>query len=135
MSTELKIATITILLTSPFSLALYEFLKDKILARLKYSGVQAIFLSDNSVYFGNIISTSKSEIILSNIYYIKMMQVDFRKFSTVRLPDEPALIKLGDELHGPTDKMTVNKNHVLFIENLKKDSQVVKAITEYESKN
>jgi hypothetical protein len=35
------------------------------------------------------------------------------------------LIKLGNELHGPTDKMYINRSQVLFYEQLRKDSQVV----------
>lgn len=42
------------------------------------------------------------------------------------------LVKLGSELHGPIDSMTINKDHILFIEEMKEDSKVVQAIREYE---
>jgi len=38
------------------------------------------------------------------------------------------LVKLGNELHGPEDQMSVNRDQILFIEKLKADSQVVKTI-------
>ena len=41
---------------------------------------------------------------------------------------EFTLIKLGGELHGPKDQMTINRNQILFIEELKADSKVVTAI-------
>jgi hypothetical protein len=39
-----------------------------------------------------------------------------------------SLVKLGGELHGPTDKVYVNRDHVLMIEDLRTDSNVVKTI-------
>ena len=47
--------------------------------------------------------------------------------SEVKEP-ETTLAKLGSEVHGPEDKMQINKDHVLFIEDLKDDSTVVKSI-------
>jgi hypothetical protein len=44
---------------------------------------------------------------------------------------ELTLIKLGNELHGPTDKMTINRDHVLLTEALRNDSRVVQAINQY----
>ena len=41
-----------------------------------------------------------------------------------------SLIKLGEELHEPEDLMIINKDNILFIENLKADSKIVKAIVE-----
>jgi len=45
---------------------------------------------------------------------------------------EPGLIKLGNEIHGPADSMIITKDHILFIEQLKDDSKVVRAIKEYQ---
>jgi len=41
------------------------------------------------------------------------------------------LIKLGKELHGPKDQMVLNRDHILFIEELSSDSKVVKSIEKY----
>ncbi|MBU2575853.1 hypothetical protein KKF64_02080, partial [Patescibacteria group bacterium] len=46
---------------------------------------------------------------------------------------ELSLVKLGNELHGPTDSMFINRDHVLFVEDLKDDSNVVQAIDNYKS--
>jgi hypothetical protein len=45
--------------------------------------------------------------------------------------DNFSLVKLGNEIHGPEDNMSVNLEHVLFVENLKPESKVVEAIREY----
>ena len=88
---------------------------------------QAVFLSNNQVYFGKL-SDAKSEYpILRDIYYLRVTQA--------LQPSNPAqqvnLVKLGGELHGPEDEMRINKDQILFIEDLKNDSQVVAAIKEF----
>ncbi len=91
--------------------------------------VHAVFLTNGQVYFGEIRDTSVNTIVLENIYYLqsdKRAQVaDLNKQSDVKL------IKLGKELHGPEDKMLINRDNVLFVERLRDDSKVVKAIDEY----
>jgi hypothetical protein len=44
-----------------------------------------------------------------------------------------SLAKLGGELHGPEDVMYVNRDQVLFWENLKDNGKVVTAIKNYQS--
>ena len=43
------------------------------------------------------------------------------------------LIKFGTELHGPEDRMVINRDHILFWEDLKPDSTVVRSITNYKN--
>lgn len=91
---------------------------------------QAVFLDNNQVYFGKLKGTSGQWLKLSDVYYLQENQ-----------PVAPAkkgepqprftLLKLGrQELHGPTDMMVFNREHVLFWENIKNDSEVVKKIGE-----
>ena len=44
---------------------------------------------------------------------------------------ELSLVKLGNELHSPEDRMMINKDQVVFVEDLKNDSKVTDAITRY----
>ncbi len=89
---------------------------------------QAVFLTNNQVYFGKVSGLNKPYVTLKDIFYLQVSQP--------LQPSEPAnnvnLIKLGAELHGPQDLMTINRDHILFIEELKPDSQVVQAITKYQ---
>jgi hypothetical protein len=89
---------------------------------------QAVFLDNGQTYFGKL-SRKGDFYRLSNVYYI-----DFRQN-----PQDPAasaadmkLVKLGGEVHGPEDFMDINKDHVLFIEDLSEESKVAKAIAEYD---
>ncbi|PIR87207.1 MAG: hypothetical protein COU11_01480 [Candidatus Harrisonbacteria bacterium CG10_big_fil_rev_8_21_14_0_10_49_15] len=97
------------------------------------SKYQAVFLDNNQVYFGQITSTSGDFITLQDIYYLQVNQ----RLQPIQEGETPAnnpdisLVKLGGELHGPTDEMRINKDHVLIIEDLRKDSNLVGAIEQY----
>ncbi len=99
---------------------------------------QAVFLTNGQVYFGTIDKDTKSEVVLKNIYYLQVTQPLQRSAdqgNQVQQQNELALVKLGNELHGPTDLMRINRAHVLFIENLKPDSKVVEAIKQSREEN
>lgn len=90
---------------------------------------QAVFLTNNQVYFGKLYKAKSSYPLLKDVYYLRVTQV-----LQPQDPNAPAqqieLVKLGNELHGPTNEMLINKDQILFIENLKEDSGVVQAIKE-----
>lgn len=79
---------------------------------------QAIFLTNDQIYFGHLRNISPEYLILSEVYYVKINE-----------DGDGQLVKLGaGEPHGPQDKMIINHDQVLFWENLKFDSPVVKTI-------
>ena len=91
-------------------------------------GTQAVFLTNGQVYFGTIQRQSRNEVQLTNIYYL---QTDKSAANTDQGQQGINLIKLGNELHGPEDRMYINRANILFIEDLKGDSKVVKAMQDY----
>lgn len=95
--------------------------------------MQAVFLNNGQVYFGNITELNSSYLNMSNIYYLRVnQQVQPGQQAT---QNDVSLVKLGCELHGPVDLMTVNRDQVTFWENLKEDGQVAKAVAEYVKQN
>jgi len=98
---------------------------NKVFSDINTDTYQAVFLSNSQVYFGKIKSSNENYIELVDIYYLKDKGVG--------LESEPdlSLVKLGNELHGPENRMQINRDHVLFIEDLRADSKVVKAIGGY----
>lgn len=85
---------------------------------------QAVFLTNDQTYFGRLKNIDSDYLILSDVYY-------------VRIGGDGAgqMVKLGAiEPHGPIDKMIINKEQVLFWENLRFDSQVVKTIQSIQQK-
>jgi hypothetical protein len=89
-------------------------------------GYSAVFLTNGQVYFGNIVEQKRGTIVLENIYYLQTNTADPQAEVTEA---NMSLVKLGNELHGPTDEMQINRDHVLFTETLRDDSKVVQAIT------
>ena len=88
---------------------------------------QAVFLTNGQVYFGKISGIDKNFIVLKNIYYLQAVQ----PLQGESAQSQPfSLVKLGKELHGPTDVMYINMSQVLFYEDLREDSSVVKTIKE-----
>jgi len=100
-------------------------------------GWHAIFLSNNQVYFGQIEKITSEDLVLTDIYYLQVvnsplqMSQDGATEQQQPTQQELTLAKLGSELHGPTDRMVINRDHILLTEELKDTSKVVTAISAY----
>ncbi len=95
---------------------------------------QAVFLSNGQVYFGKASNINSNYLDLKDVYYLQVSEV----LQPVQGKTQPeprqsiSLAKLGaSELHKPKDAMKINRDQVLFIEDLESDSQVVQAIIKY----
>lgn len=108
---------------------------DSAIQRDKY---QAVFLTNGQVYFGKLAGASGDSMQLTNVYYLQVQQ-DVQGESGDQSQTEEnkddqsqvSLAKLGSELHGPEDAMQINREQVLFWENLTDDSKVVSAIKQH----
>ena len=95
-----------------------------------HSVYQAVFLTNGQVYFGTLSNQNQNYVVLKNIYYLQAAQ----SLQGTNQQSQPfSLVKLGKELHGPTDIMYINHSQILFYEDLKPDSNVVKTIESYRS--
>ncbi len=88
---------------------------------------QAVFLDNGQVYFGKLDESDDDFFTLTDVFYL---QTGVSVTENANL----ALTKLGAEAHGPEDRMEINVEHVLFVEDMKSDSKVVQAIQAYKSK-
>ena len=103
---------------------------------VKTDKFQAVFLNGGQVYFGNIGSLNSKYLTLDNIYYLRVnQQVQPDQANKPAGANDISLVKLGCELHGPEDSMVINREQVIFWENLKTDGQVAKAVEEYVKAN
>jgi hypothetical protein len=106
---------------------------------VKGDKLQAVFLNGGQVYFGNINTLNKDYLKMSNIYYLRVNQVvqpdQKNADGTPATQNDISLVKLGCELHGPTDEMVINREQIIFWENLKDDGQVANAVKDYVAKN
>ncbi|MDO8592311.1 MAG: hypothetical protein Q7R92_00890 [bacterium] len=102
-----------------------------------FTKYQAVFLSNGQVYFGKVTDANDQTLVLEDIYYLRTtanLQTSGAQPAATPEADNFSLVKLGNEIHGPADKMSINLLQVLFVEDLKADSKVVEAIRAYESK-
>ena len=101
---------------------------------VKSDQYQAIFLNGGQVYFGKVGKLNSQYMTLSDIYYLRVNQQV--QPGSQQTQQDVSLAKLGCELHGPEDGMVINRDQIVFWENLKaqdKDQgQVVDAIKRYQ---
>ena len=112
--------------------ALLSFLTlwDRVIKPVR-NGQYAVFLTNGQVYFGTIAQENEKRLLLKGIYYI---QFNGDQKDALTNQSDVALLKLGNELHGPEDWMEINPSAILFIEKLKPDGKVAKAIESYTQK-
>jgi hypothetical protein len=98
------------------------------------SGYQAVFLTNGQVYFGKMTDADSDYPVLTDIYYLQVgPQQGSGVPTTTTTGQSISLVKLGNELHGPVDEMHISRSQILFYEDMKTDSQVVKAIEAYKA--
>ncbi|MEK7536919.1 MAG: hypothetical protein AAB584_00525 [Patescibacteria group bacterium] len=88
--------------------------------RIDQTTYQAIFLDDKQIYFGRLRDIDSQYPILEDVYYVKLESEGSASGRLVRLGET--------EPHSPKNQMILNRDHILFWENLKPDSQVVQTI-------
>jgi hypothetical protein len=100
----------------------------------------AVFLSNEQVYFGKMTEYTDTDLVLNDVYYLQLSGVPTPVAGVDKKTADPisgntfSLIKLGNELHGPTDELFINRAHVLFYEKLRADGRVMQSITEDKNK-
>lgn len=86
------------------------------------SAYQAVFLTNGSTYFGKLQQQGDDWFVLSDVFYLSVPE-----------QGAPQLIKRGSEAQGPREPMLIAQTQVLFIENLRDDSEIVTAIRRFKS--
>lgn len=110
------------------------------------SGYQAVFLTNGQVYFGKLTGFPGPAPVLSDVFYLRVgspaptptpeAKRDPKTGKIIETTPAPAganftLVKLGEEVHGPTDELRLNSDQILFVEDLRAESQLVAAIKRY----
>ena len=94
---------------------------------------QAVFLSSGQVYFGKLTAVDSQYLKLSGVFYIQSQQDAASEEDQITAQESTGmqLIKLGEEVHGPEDTMIINRDQMLFFENLKSDGKVTQLIRQH----
>ena len=86
---------------------------------------QAVFTTTGQVYFGFVDDKNAEMVKISQAYYVNNSSSLF----PAKPEDKVSLIRLGSEIFKPEDTVYINRQHILFIENITKDSQINAAIS------
>lgn len=86
--------------------------------------MQAVFLNGGQVYFGKITDLNDKYLRMEDIFYLRVNQVVQPNQANNQQTGENdiSLVKLGCELHRPTNEMVINRSQIVFWENLKDES-------------
>lgn len=86
---------------------------------------QAVFLTNDQVYYGKLRSWSHDQVVLTNVYYAQAAAE-----TSTKTEGQPQylLVKLSSHATGPQDKLYINRDHILYVEDLRPDSQIVQLI-------
>ncbi len=103
------------------------------------SGYDAVFLTNGQVYFGKLSDVSDQYMTLKDIYYLQLVPSDLQgqqqQAANSNQQGQLALRKLGKsgELHGPVDVMRINRDQVLYYQEITEEGSVMKAIRQYQA--
>ena len=86
------------------------------------SAYQAVFLTNGSTYFGKLEPQGDQWFLLTDVFYLSVSDQSGTQ-----------LVKRGSEPQGPKEPMIIPKDQILFIENLREDSDIVTAIKRFKS--
>lgn len=102
---------------------------------------QAVFLSNDQVYFGHLSQYGLNYWRLDNAHYIKVTKVPVApavpqdpKAKTSPQDQQPqfenrtSLVKLSDDMHQPEDVLYIPKEHILFWQDLQNSSSIVQTL-------
>lgn len=93
----------------------------------------AVKLINGEVYYGQISDTSADPVIIENVYYnYDQIKSDGTPPPSQNETGNIRLVKRGQETHGPAGSMDVVRAQVVYMEPLKDDSKVLRAILNYE---
>lgn len=91
---------------------------------------RAVFLTNGQTYFGKIVKKNASSLVLKDVYYLRIDQIA-PETEGGQVQPQFNLFRLGDtEIHNPQNWIEINWTHVLFIEKLRTDSQVISTINQ-----
>lgn len=94
----------------------------------KEASWHAVFLTNGQMYFGNIVKQNSNLVVLRNVYYLQVKQPAPAEEGKEQPQPQVSLVGISDEIHSPESEMEITRAHILFVEKLKKDSQIVTTI-------
>jgi|SRR3989338_2726973 len=129
---KIKGISFVVIIIGAITLAVF-FLKGQDLVIRDPQSFQAVFLDNSQVYFGKLRRLNGNFWSLTDIYYLRAGTAV--QTAGTEGTAQIELIKLGAELHAPRDEMIINKEHVVFYEQLGENGEVMKLVRAHKQGN
>jgi hypothetical protein len=93
----------------------------------------AVKLVTGEIYYGQVNDITADPVVISNVYYnYDQLNPSTNTGEEKSEVSNLRLVKRGKETHGPDGTMNIVRAQVVYMESLKEDSKVLKAILDYE---
>lgn len=95
----------------------------------------AVKLVDGEIVYGKITDINTDPLVIESVYYNYDQKIggnDSEQKKAINEAGDLRLVKRGNETHGPDGKLQVFRAQVVFMENLRADSGVLRVIEENE---
>lgn len=132
---RLKVVFWVVIIAGTLLVAFIVLRGQRLLIRMPAS-YQAVFLDNGQVYFGRLSAVNREFLSLTDIYYLRAGTVQSPPLAGQaggQTEGQVDLIKLGAELHAPRDEMIINKDHVLFYEDINESGEVMRLIRKHKA--
>jgi len=107
---------------------LYQFIIRGRTTVVSDQAYQAVFLSNSQVYFGHLSAIKSRYPILDDVYYVQLLPTNPDSDNPV---STGRVVRLTDSAtHKPTNRMVLNREQILFWEDLSERSPVLQKIME-----
>lgn len=116
--TPRRVLLAVVVLVATFAIVrVWDFVLTPPIGHAKY---QAVFLTNGQTYFGRYFDRLGPYVKVDDAFYIQQQP----KQQEGQQNPELKLVRRGSELHQPDPEMLIPKDSILFVEDLRPDSQV-----------
>lgn len=96
--------------------------------RINSDGYQVVYMVSGQAYFGKLQNTDGTYLTLHNPYTAQNVTPQDATSDTASKQASTTLLKVSQQTYGPDEVISLSRDQVLFWQNLRQDSKVVKAI-------
>ncbi len=88
----------------------------------------AVAMTSGSLFFGHIKKQDATSIYMNDIFYLQRTPPQQDPKTKQQQGPGILLVPQSEDAYGPTDELIVNRQHVLYYQELKEDSKVIEGI-------
>jgi len=96
---------------------------------VKESTWYGVLVTNGRTYFGHIVKQNSQTIVLQDVYYLQVQQVPQTEEGVESQP-QITVVSIEADIHAPENELQINREHVIYVQKLAEDSQIIATIKE-----